>query len=141
MLIEFNKLKKLKFYIYIYSLPILNMKVKIISKLETSDHDGYCPGEECEYEVKVVETITDIPLEYKSHSKGKLNNLNEFDWVKLLPEPYLNCGSYYCGIDDECEAHGLGQHDYRYTILSVEIIDEEEINPIEKLDMNKIYED
>ena len=117
------------------------MKVKIISKLETSDHDGYCSGGECEYEVKVVETITDLPTQYKSYSKGKLNNFNNFDWVELLPEPYLNDGSNYCDINEECEAHGLGKHDYRYTILSVQIIDEDDINPIEKLDMNKIYED
>jgi hypothetical protein len=118
------------------------MKVKIVSKLEISDHDGYCSGEDCEYTVKVVENIADLPIEYKSHSKGKLNNLNEFDWKKLLPEPYINeDGSYYCDVDEECKAHGLGQHDYRYTILSVEIIDEDDMNPIEKLDMNKIYED
>ena len=122
------------------------MKVKIISNLETSDHDGYCSGEDCEYKIKVVKTIVDLPTKYKFHSKGKINNLDEFDWIKLLPEPELNLsGSYYCDVDEECEANGLGRHDYKYTILSVEIIDEYEyeyeINPIEKLDMNKIYED
>ena len=119
-----------------------NMKVKILSKLETSDHDGYCSGNDCDFEVKVVETIVDLPTLYILYPKGKLNNLNDFDWVKLLPEPNLNYeGSGYCCVSEECRIIGLGKHDYRYTILSVEIIDGDDINPIEKLDMNKIYED
>ena len=122
------------------------MKVKILSKLETSDHDGYCSEGDCEYEVKIVETIVDIPIQYKSYPKGKINNLNEFDWKIFLPEPYINTeGSYYCGVDEECNTNGLGQHDYRYTILSVEIIDDnnddKDQNSIEKLDMKKIFED
>ncbi len=122
------------------------MKVKIISKLETSDHDGYCSGEECEYECKHVETIVPVPNMYKSYPKGKINDLDKFDWIKLLPEPDLNTsGSYYCDNSDECETKGLGSHDYRYTILSVEIFDEENLNSnsdsIENFDMKKIYED
>jgi len=118
------------------------MKAKIISKLETSDHDGYCSGEDCEYECKEVEIIIDVPNQYKLYPKGKLTDLDEFNWKKFLPVPELNLsGSYYCGISIECECNGLGAHDYNYTILSVELIDEDDINPIEKFDMNKIYED
>jgi hypothetical protein len=116
------------------------MKAKIISKLETSDHDGYCSGEDCQYECKQIETVVELPNMYKLHPKGKLSNLDEFNWVMLLPEPELNkTGSYYCNLSNECETNGLDLHDYKYTILSVEIIDNED--KIEHLDMKKIYED
>ena len=87
------------------------MKLKIISKLETSDHDGYCSGGECEYECKIVENIVDVPEKYKSNPKGILykydecdniqdnDNDNEYDWEKLLPKPEINdSGSYYCKL-------------------------------------------
>lgn len=100
------------------------MKVKIISKLETSDHDGYCSGEECEYECKHVTHIIDVPEEYKSHPKGIIDiEDNDYDWTQLLPEPELNTHeSYYCDNSEESEQCGLGKHEYRYTILRVEII-------------------
>jgi hypothetical protein len=37
------------------------MKAKITARLETYDHDGYCSGEECEYECKIIEQIVDVP--------------------------------------------------------------------------------
>lgn len=100
-------------------------KAKIRAKLEISDHDGYCSGEECEYEIKNVSHIVDLPDQYKSYPEGKIKNIDEFtiDWKKLLPEPELNNhGSYYCRVSNECEAHGLEQHDYKYTIQSIEIV-------------------
>lgn len=106
------------------------MKVKITSKLETSDHDGYCSGEECEYECKIITHIIDIPKKYKLYPKGTINlDEDDFDWVNLLPEPELNTDeSYYCDNSYESENHGLEKHDYRYTIQSVEIIDIDEID-------------
>ena len=123
------------------------LKAKINAKLETSDHDGYCSGEECEYDVKTVTYIVDLPNEYKNYPQGKLLNIDEFDvdWEKYLPEPVLNNGSGYCGLSEECVNHELDIHDYKYTILSVEIINSEFINKngeyVEKLDMNKIFLD
>lgn len=122
------------------------MKAKIISKLETSDHDGYCSGGECDYESNIIETITDVPIQYKSHPKGKLSNLDEYDWEKILPIPKLNLnGSCYCDISQKSKLFGLGVHDYKYTIMSVEFFDEnsDEENKkfIKKLDMKKIYRD
>ena len=123
------------------------LKAKINAKLETSDHDGYCSGEECEYDVKTVTYIVDLPNEYKNYPQGKLLNIDEFDvdWENYLPKPILNNGSGYCGLSEECVNHKLDIHDYKYTILSVEIINPEFINKngeyVEKLDMNKIFLD
>ena len=124
------------------------LKAKIIAKLETSDHDGYCSGGECEYEVKTVTYIIEVPCEYKNYPVGKLNNFDEYgiDWDKLLPEPDLNnYGSGYCDLSDECDNNNLDKHDYRYTIISIELINPEFINKnneyIDLLDMKKIFKD
>jgi hypothetical protein len=100
------------------------LKAKITAKLETSDHDGYCSGSECEYEVKKLSYIVDLPTEYNNYPLGKLHNLNEhgIDWTELLPEPVMNYGSGYCDLSEECHNHNIGIHEYRYTIISVEII-------------------
>lgn len=126
---------------------IEKMKVIIKSKLETSDHDGYCSGGECEYEVKIQSHIADLPIEYKNYPEGKLVNFDEFkiNWENFLPTPDLSNGSGYCDLSSESDANGLDRHDYRYTILSIEIINPEFINKngdyVEKLDMSKIFKD
>ena len=118
-----SKIKKLKWVFYYIIIHI--MKAKITATLETSDHDGYCSGGECEYNVQTVSYIIEIPHEYKNYPQGKLINLDEYgiDWVKLLPEPDLNYdGSGYCDLSSKCNNHGLGIHDYKYTILSIELV-------------------
>ena len=123
------------------------MKVRITAKLETSNHDGYCSGGECEYEVKTQSHIADLPIEYKNYPEGNLDDFDEYgiEWENLLPIPELNNGSGYCDIPNICYENGLGCHDYRYTIISVEIINQKSINKnneyIEKLDMTKIFKD
>lgn len=109
------------------------MKAKITARLEISDHDGYCSGDECEYSSSIVVKKVDVPEEYDDYGYGKINNLNEYNWEQFLEPPELDdrgyhC-SYYCCLSDECIAHGLNVHDYRYTILSVKLVendDEEE---------------
>lgn len=125
------------------------MKALISYKLETSDHDGYCSGNECEYECKIDKIIVDVPYQYKSHPLGTIDDPEEYNWIQLLPEPELNDGSCYCELADDCVLHGLGIHDYKYTILSVVLVDSnyrvgEAIDDepyMEKLDMKKIYQD
>lgn len=100
------------------------MKCKITAKLETSDHDGYCSGNECEYKCEIIETIIDVPEIYKSYPLGKLNNVNEYEWTTFLPTYIVNqCGSCCCNLSPKSIRNGLGIHDYEYTILSVEIIE------------------
>lgn len=107
------------------------MKAKITARLETSDHDGYCSDAECEYECKIIEQIVDIPDQYKNSKPGKIDNLKEYNWYKFLQEPRLNYyESYYCNLSPESEENGLGIHDYRYTIISVELGDEDDFNQV-----------
>jgi hypothetical protein len=100
-------------------------KVLITALLEISDHDGYCSGEECEYESKQIVHLCNIPSFYEDYEIGNINDLIEHDWLQYLPELELNTHeSYYCNLSDECEEAELEKHDYRYTILNVEIVDE-----------------
>lgn len=117
------------------------MKAKITARLETSDHDGYCSGEECEYECKIIEHIVNAPEQYKNYKCGKIADTSKYNWINLLEPPELNNGSCYCDLSPECEENNLGVHDYRYTIISVELVDDDDFNSVEKLDMSKIYED
>ncbi len=89
------------------------MKVEIIALLETSDHDGYCSGEDCVYESKITEHVLDIPETYTYKQM-----------VELLPKPMLTNGSNYCGIDEKSEEEHLERHGYRYIIKSVKILDD-----------------
>lgn len=106
-------------------------KISIKALLETSDHDGYCSGDECEYKSKIIIKLCDIPVEYENHPLGMINQENFSDdewsnyWSKYLPCPDLNTSeSYYCDLSSKCSSIGLGRHDHKYTILQVKIVDE-----------------
>lgn len=119
-----------------------NMKAKITARLETSDHDGYCSGDECQYECKIIEQIVNAPNQYKNSKPGKIDDIEEYDWYKFLQDPGLNYyESHYCNLSHECVNSGLERHDFRYTIICVELGDEDYFNQVEKLDISKIYKD
>lgn len=101
------------------------MKVKIIYVDETSDHDGYCSDGECEYKKEIITRLVAVPEMYKNHPPGVISKLSEFDWTCLLKKPNVDdeLGSLYCDLSPECEANGLIQHDYRQTVIYVEIVD------------------
>lgn len=91
---------------------------------ETSDHDGYCSGEECCYTKKERTTSIKIPADIKKE------NYKEYIMSKeLITRPYVGVGSGYCSLSDECIEHGLGKHDYRITILETRDDDEEYQKP------------
>jgi hypothetical protein len=99
-------------------------KVLITALLEISDHCGYCSGEECEYKSNQIIHLCDVPEEYEDNEIGKIDNFSEHNWFQYLPEQDINGRSYYCDLSDECNEAGLEKHDYKYTILNVEIVDE-----------------
>lgn len=109
----------------IFLLYYFNIKMKqilITCLLETSDHDGYCSGEECYYESNQVVYLTDVPLKYSEYDIGIIDD-PEQDWTEYLPEPNINIdGSGYCDPSQESLDAGLNCHDYRYTIIKVEIV-------------------
>ena len=97
------------------------MKVKITARLEISDHDGYCSDVSNIYTDETHTYIRDTDTTDTDITDISTVD-NEF-WIKLLPiiDTYFS-GSGYCHPGYESEQHGLGIHDYRYTIISVEAI-------------------
>ena len=103
-------------------------QILITARLEISDHDGYCSGDECVYESKQINYICVLPFIYKDHNIGIITNFKDHDWIQYLPEIELNTNeSYCCDLSNECEHAGLIKHDYKYTILNVEIVEIVEI--------------
>lgn len=101
---------------------------KITAQLEMNNHDGYCSGEECEYTKKTIKTVVPIPGKYKDCPFGKIDDTEEHKWAyhhtwaKYLPVPDINIwGSEYCR--SRTPKGGVGQHQYRYTIKKVEIVE------------------
>jgi hypothetical protein len=95
---------------------------RITAKLEMNNHDGYCSGDECQYTKKIVKVNIVVPEQYINSPVGKIVNTREYKWANHLPVPDVNyCGSGYC----ECRQPegGVGQHEYRYTIKKVEIVE------------------
>jgi hypothetical protein len=94
----------------------MSVRIRISAKLETSDHDGYCSGGECEYECKEVVHEYDL-------QNGDVTDIDLADYAKFLPFPIIDTGgSGYCGVSSRCSRAGLAKHDYRYTIHSVETV-------------------
>lgn len=99
-------------------------QILITALLEISDHDGYCSGDECEYTSRQIIHLCEIPEQYLNEEIGKIVDYEEDDWLKYLPDPELNTSeSGYCELSEESESAGLSIHDYRYTIISIEIVD------------------
>lgn len=77
-------------------------------KIQVSDHDGYCSGNECEYNEWIEHIVDwqdkDINAEQREIEKRLEANLN------------LN-GSGYCKASFEAGKHGLVNHDYRITFI------------------------
>ena len=113
------------------------MPIKVFYKLETSNHDGYCSGDECEYtESDKTYVLSDHDLsDFCGHDLDKVlldyNNGNRADMnadiyqalVKIeqqLPQPDVGGGSSYCGLSKECKQKNLDRHDYRITIIDME---------------------
>ena len=93
------------------------MKIVITAQLETSNHDGYCSGDECEYESRIVNEIVDI----WDTGVVSLHEIPHSDLISLLPKPRVDDEqqSMYCERSPEVREHGLDVHDYRYTIIAV----------------------
>ncbi len=99
---------------------------RITAQLETNDHDNYCSDEECEYVKKIVSVSTKVPEQYKDLEQlgrtTRVNKVKEYEWTKHLPVPEIQVtGSGFC----ECKyvEGGVGQHQYRYKIKKVEIVE------------------
>ena len=98
--------------------------LKITYKLETSDHNGYCSGEECEYEEREKTFVMPVPKELSQYKIGDKIPVTEYEWKmprRLKPQLNLRPGGC-CGVSRECVARGLSQHDFNYTVMAYEMV-------------------
>lgn len=105
-------------------------RLRIEYMYESSNHDGYCSGNECEYAIENCTHIsTRIPKEYTNYDVGTELKDVPFDYEHLvhLCEPgFPGFGPYYqsgyCELSDECIVRNLDKHDFRVTVTSVQIV-------------------
>lgn len=97
-------------------------RIRIKYLLQISDHDGYCSGNECDYEEFVYKKeIAILPEDFEDDENKIFKDLTYYE--KFLEHPQLNnCCSYYCEASKEASDHNLDIHDYRITILSIKMI-------------------
>ena len=84
--------------------------VKISYLLETSEHYGFCVGNETEYKSEIRTEICIHPL----------HTSETFDWKTLIKyehPPLLE--EDWCSNSKESHRNGLGSHDYKITIIDV----------------------
>lgn len=104
------------------------MYLKLNVLREINDHDGYCSDAENEYTQETFTEYVTMPEVFEHFILE--NKINEFNWELVLGHlvPKLNIdGSCYCEVGEMGITSGLSQHDYRFTILSYEIISKDEI--------------
>lgn len=103
-------------------------KVRVKALLEMSEHDGYCSGNECEYTSKEKVIVIPVPQRYQDAPLGLLTEIDQEVWNQILPGPVKEERSYHqsgwCSNDPEADKRRLFNHDYRYTVYSVEIFDD-----------------
>ncbi len=109
-------------------------RVVLTYQVETSDHEYYCSGGECEYDSEVL---------YKEYDVKKLSKrfrgfaigaeITDEDDLEVIAkslgahrkiergvESRMGGGSMYCGLSEECVEHDLDIHEYRITYISAE---------------------
>jgi len=113
-----------KFNLPIFTEPLI-AKVSLTCKVEKSDHDGYCSGDECEYSVENITQIVNYP------SKGDLKIGDKIDPELISGSEYLNSfepclnysGSRFCDNSVESNKNGLELHDFKITVIKATVID------------------
>ena len=100
----------------IYKVMTYNNIATIDYTVETSDHDGYCSGSECEYDSYRLNTSfvipSDIDISVKKWCKYRLKEKHESE---------MGGGSGYCDLSNESILHNLDLHECRVTIHSIDI--------------------
>ncbi len=94
----------------------MNIFIDITFKEEISNHDGYCSGGECDLSTRIYNKIVEVDV-------NEINNDLQY-YIKYADDVIINNdGSYYCDLGDDAKIAGLGQHDYRITVLKVNLVD------------------
>jgi hypothetical protein len=94
----------------------MSIFIEISFKEEVSDHDGYCSGGECELSTRIYTKVAEVDV-------SEIRNDLQY-YIKYADEVKCNDGgSYYCDLGEDAENAGLGNHDYRVTVLAVSLVD------------------
>ena len=101
--------------------------LNVSAKVEKSDHDGYCSGEDNEYDCQYLNKRVDFQLYCENVPKSGENfpiDLKDSRWqnIKMRFHPQLNGGSNYCCVSDTSIEHKLGKHESRVTLLSATVV-------------------
>ena len=115
-------------------------KIKIKYSLEISDHDGYCSGQECEYQLQKIKKTFYVSEGQNNYEKiekyfslepeGTLKVLFENekhyflkneDFYNYLEKPCIGGQSYYCTLSEECQKAGIGHHEYKFSDVKITI--------------------
>ena len=100
--------------------------------VEIVDHDGYCSGEDCEYESKIETVTVSIPAGEDAENIEKLSKSELVKYLPLIPTTIWKGGrqvdlenmpsarqSGYCRLQGQAKKSGIARHDYRITILKL----------------------
>lgn len=87
------------------------------NKIDEIEDDGYCSGEECNYESKMTVTYANVPTEFEDFEMDVEMKDENYDWKDLLPKATQSNGSGYCNETENI--YDLGAHETRYTVISV----------------------
>lgn len=99
-------------------------QLKLKVRIEVSDHDGYCSGEESSYSRKTKNTYIELPHEFEMYNNGDdISHENLMPYLKHLIPKINHTGSGYCNPCEYSNKYGLECHDYRITILSASVVD------------------
>ena len=99
-------------------------RVHVKARLEICDHDGYCSGAETEYTDKIINRTFRLPKKFKEPHTWF--SIGDHDWgtelEKRYPPQICKGGSKYCDIDSESKTAGIMKHDFRFTVLEVNVV-------------------
>ena len=87
-------------------------KVKIYYTLKTSDHEGSCSTNQCEYSIQGKSHIAFL-------DNDVIANFSDADYTRFVPRPLLN-NDFGCSVSKECKKHDLAQHSFRVNVSRVE---------------------
>jgi hypothetical protein len=117
------------------------MSITVHYLFETSDHDGCCSGNECEYDAEELEKSFELPSElgwdqlsedeildkFETKDRHLLQEM-EFSFIATFKDQLFKkhwksmshgMGSGYCDLSDESLEHNLERHDARIVIFRV----------------------
>lgn len=120
-------------------------RVRLTLLIETSDHDGYCSGDECEYTQTKVRVLVPVPDEFQDSAVGTQLEC-WLDYWDSYREDYqtqtpVNAGySHYCLNSKESVAHDLERHECRVRVGEAVIVDGNLDYDLDAADIDYVYE-